>query len=77
MIALSNSSGLSTLKFADVVSFILDEEVRRKSSGDLSVNGSTLNVEGRGRSSVKGSRSSRSKSRGKSRVQCFYCKEFI
>lgn len=28
------------------------------------------------KSFVKGSRSSRSKSRGKVRVQCFYCKDF-
>lgn len=59
-----------------MVGVILNEEVRRKSSRDSSLSGSALNVEGREKSSVKGFRSSRSKSGGKGGVRCFYCKEF-
>lgn len=67
--ALRNSLALVTLKFDDVVSIILSKEVRRKSSKDSSKNGSALNVKRRERSSMKGSRSSKSKSRGKCGVQ--------
>lgn len=74
--ALSNSLGSGTFKFDDIVNVILSVEVRRKFSGDSLVSESSLNVERRCRLLVKGSKSSRSKSRGKGRVQCFYCKEF-
>lgn len=37
---------------------------------------STLNVDGRGRSLVRGSGGTRSKSRRKGGVQCFYCEKF-
>ena len=63
--SLSNSSGSAKLKFDDVVSAILDEEIRRKPSGESSE--SVLNVGNRGRSSEREQSHGRSKSRSKSR----------
>lgn len=76
MIVLNNFLDSSKLKFNDVVRIILSEEVQRKSLGDSSVSGSALNMEKRGRLSVKGFGSSWSKSRRISGVQCFCYKEF-
>ena len=68
--AISNSiSGSSTLKFYDVVSAILREEMQRKISGETS--GNALSVESRGRRMERGkssgycskSRNGKSKSR--------------
>ena len=54
--AISNSvSGSSTLKFDDVVSAILSEEMRRKSSGETL--GNALSAKSRGRK-LKGGKSS-------------------
>ena len=47
--SLSDSLGLAKLKFDDVVSAILNEEIRRKPSGDSL--GSALNVRNKRRSS--------------------------
>ena len=74
--SLSNSSGSTKLKFDDVVSAILDEEIRRKPSGESS--GSALNVGNRGRSSEREQSHGRSKSRSKSRsskgkIECWNC----
>ena len=53
VMAISNSvSGYSTLKFDDVVGAILSEEMRRKSSGDIS--GNALTAETRGRKMERG-----------------------
>ncbi|XXG79495.1 hypothetical protein AAC387_Pa09g0546 [Persea americana] len=74
--SLSNSSGSTKLKFDDVVSAILDEEIRRKPSGESS--GSALNVGNRGRSSEREQSHGRSKSQSKSRsskgkIECWNC----
>ena len=78
--AISNSvSGSSTLEFDDVVSAILGEEMRWKSSGETSSN--ALSAESRGRKMERGkisayhrkSRKGRSKSR--SRIVCWKCKK--
>ena len=54
----------STLKFDDVISVILSEETRRKSSSG-STSGSALNVQIRGRTTKRGSNSrNHRKSRG-------------
>ena len=70
--SLSNSSRSTTLKFDDVVSAILDEEIRRKPSG------SALNVENKGRSSERAQSRGRTKLRSKSRsskgkIECWNC----
>ena len=49
--AITNSIGNATLKFIDVRNAILAEEVQKKDSGEASSSNSTLNVDGRGRSS--------------------------
>jgi hypothetical protein len=50
VMAVSNSvSGSSTLKFDDVVSVILSEEMRRKSTGETSGNALTMDSRGRPR----------------------------
>jgi hypothetical protein len=55
VMAISNFvSGSNTLKFDDVVSVILSEEIRRKCSGSTSTLGSVLNVESKGRSKERG-----------------------
>lgn len=74
--ALSNSSGLGTLKFNDVVSILLKEKVHRKTSGEALSSGSALNVEGRGRSIERWQNCEMSKSKGvsksaKLRVECW------
>lgn len=73
---LSNSLYSSILKFDDVVSFVLSEEIQRKSSWDPSESGGALNMEGRRKSLVNGSGSVRSKSKRKSRMQCFFSMEY-
>ena len=77
--AVSNSvSGSSTLKFDDVVSVILSEEMRRKSTGETSGDALTMNSRGiprdRGKSSGNHgkSRKDRSKSRPKN-LECWNC----
>ena len=79
VMAVSNSSGSSKLKYDDVVSIILNEELRRKSSGAAETSGSALSTE-RGRSANQGSNRGRSKSRrGKSKgprekdAECYNC----
>lgn len=47
--ALRNALGSSTLKFNDVLSVILSKEVHRKTLREVSLSGSALNVEYRGR----------------------------
>ena len=75
--AVSNSVPSSnTLKFDDVVSFILSEEMRRKSTGETS--GNVLTMERRGRQKERGkspgnhgkSRNGRSKSRFR-KIECW------
>ncbi|MGV8048463.1 hypothetical protein PJP07_30135, partial [Mycobacterium kansasii] len=68
MIAVSNSSGLTKLKFDDVAILILSEEFRGKASGVSGDLENALNVEGRGRSLNKGgNKHGRSKYRKKSK----------
>lgn len=45
VMALSNSSSSSKLKFDDVVGVIFSEEIRRKSLRDSSMSGSALNMD--------------------------------
>ena len=54
--SISNSSGKGKLRFNEVVSMILTEEVRRKSSesSDTGSSGSALSLEQRGRSQKRG-----------------------
>ena len=59
----SNSAGKDKLKYADIRDLILNEEIRRKDSGEPSNSGSALNVEARGRNSTRGYGRGRSKSR--------------
>ena len=56
--AVSNSSGNAKLVFDDIVGLILNEEVRKKSSGESST--SALNMEARGRGSDRGANRGRS-----------------
>jgi hypothetical protein len=79
VMATSNSvSGSNTLKFDDVVGFILSEEMQRNNTGETS--GNALNMENRGRQKVRrkdfwnhgNSRKGRSKSKlGK--IECWNC----
>jgi hypothetical protein len=76
VMAVSNSvSGLNTLKFDDVVSVILSEEMRWKSMGETS--GNALNMENKGRQKDrgKGSENCRNfrKGRSKSRLGKIEC----
>eukprot|EP00253_Pinus_taeda_P008679 PITA_08679 len=78
VMAISNSvSGSSTLKFDDVVSAILSEETRRKSSGETSSN--ALSEESRGRkmerrkSSGYRSKSRKGRSKSRSGIVCWKC----
>ena len=78
IMVISNSvSRSSTLKFDDVVSAILNEEMRRKTSGETSVN--SLTAEARGRKLERGKSpgyfSNKRKSRSKSRlgIVCWKC----
>lgn len=79
MIAVSNSSSSTKLKFDDVAGLILSEESRRKALGVSGDSGNALNVEGRGRSLNKGgNKHGRSKSRKKSKGskdkdKCWHC----
>ena len=71
-----------TLKYNDVISVILSEETRRKSSGG-STSRSALNAQSRGRTTERGSNfRNRGKSRGNSKGRrsqsrglndCWYC----
>ena len=62
--AISNSTGKEKLKLNEVVSMVLSEEVRRKSSEvGTSGSGTALNIEQRGRSQKKGQNRDRSKSK--------------
>ena len=80
---LSNSHGSKKLKYSDVVDSILDEEARRKSSGES--NGVALNMDNRGRGKTRDRNHGRSKSRrGKSRQHgqdndkgdgCWHCRK--
>ncbi|XXG79168.1 hypothetical protein AAC387_Pa09g0300 [Persea americana] len=63
--SLSNSSGSTKLKFDDVMSVILDEEIRRTASSESS--GSAMNVGNRGMSYEREQSRGRSRSRSKSR----------
>eukprot|EP00253_Pinus_taeda_P004495 PITA_04495 len=78
VMAISNSvSGSSTLKFDDVVSAILSEEMRRKSSGETS--GNALSAESRGRKMERGkssgyrSKSRKGRSKSRSGIMCWKC----
>eukprot|EP00253_Pinus_taeda_P011282 PITA_11282 len=80
VMAISNSvSGSSTLKFDDVVSAILSEEMQWKSSDETS--GNALSAESRGRKMERGKSSGyRSKSRkgiskSRSGIVCWKCKK--
>ncbi|PSS08215.1 Endonuclease [Actinidia chinensis var. chinensis] len=64
VMAVSNSSGSSKLKYDDVVGIILSQELRRKSSGAAETLRSALSTE-RERLTNRGSNKSRSKSRRK------------
>ena len=79
----SNSiPGSSTLKYDDVISVVLSEETRRKTSGGSTL-GSALNAQSRGKTNERGSNSgNHGKSRGKSKGRrsqsrgpndCWYC----
>lgn len=50
---LSNTSSSCTVKFNDVVSIILNEEVYRKTKGESSSSGNELNMEDKGRTVKK------------------------
>ena len=72
VMAVSNSiPSSSTLKFDDVVSVILSEEMRRKSTGETS--GNALTMESRGRQKERGrspgNRSKSKKGRSKSKFR--------
>ena len=76
VMAVSNSVPSSnTLKFDDVVSVILSEEMRRKSTGETS--GNALTMERRGRQNERGrslgNRSNSKKGRSKSRFRKIEC----
>jgi len=78
VMAVSNSvSGSNTLKFDDVVSVILSEEMRRKSTGETS--GNALTVENRGRQKERGKssgnrgKSKHDRSKSKGRIECWNC----
>eukprot|EP00253_Pinus_taeda_P024944 PITA_24944 len=78
VMAISNSvSGSSTLKFDDVVSAILSEEMRWKSSGETSRN--ALSAESRGRKMERGkssrypSKSGKGRSKFRSGIVCWKC----
>ncbi|KAH9328620.1 hypothetical protein KI387_000728, partial [Taxus chinensis] len=81
VIVVSNTASINNvLKFDDVVSIILNEEIRRKSTEESS-SGNALNVESRGRKKDRSksksngkskSRDSKSKSRGKG-ITCWKC----
>ena len=70
VMAVSNSIlGSSTLKYDNVISVVLSEETRRKSSGG-STSGSALNAQSRGRMIERGSNSgNHGKSRGNSKEE--------
>ena len=78
MVVSNSVSGSSTLTFDDVVSVILSEEMRRKSTGETS--GDALTMDSRGRLRDRGkssgncgkSRKGRSKSRPKN-LECWNC----
>ena len=79
VVAVSNSvSSSSTLKFDDVVSVILSEEMQRKSTCETSGNALTMDSRGRPRDRGKSSgnrgksRKGRSKSRPKN-LECWNC----
>lgn len=74
--ALSNSSGLGTLKFDDVLCVLVSEKVWKKSLDESSVSGMAINIRNRGRSSIGGYESSRSKSKEHGVVHCFHYKEY-
>ncbi|CAN1807780.1 Retrovirus-related Pol polyprotein from transposon TNT 1-94 [Linum perenne] len=61
--SVSNSTGKEKLKYSDIRDLILNEEIRRKDSGEASTSGSALNVEGRGRNPYRGYGRGRSRSR--------------
>ena len=80
--AVSSSTKENTLKLSDIRDLILSEDVRKRDSVESSshVSNSTLNIEGRGRTTQKGQNGrGRSKSRGKgqrkfqSDVTCWNC----
>ena len=78
--AISNSvSGSSTLKFDDVVGAILSEEMRRKSSGEIS--GNALSAESRrrrmerGKSSGYRSKSRKGRCKSRSGIVCWKCRK--
>ncbi|RVW80914.1 Retrovirus-related Pol polyprotein from transposon TNT 1-94 [Vitis vinifera] len=81
--AVSNSTRKEKLKYNDIRYLILDEEIRRRDTGETSGSGSTLNLEIRGRDNDKNSNQDRSKSRNSNRnisksrsgqqVQCWIC----
>ncbi|KAK9133630.1 hypothetical protein Scep_013158 [Stephania cephalantha] len=81
VMAVSNSSGSSILKFEDVVGVLLDEDTRRRNNSSDDVSNSALNTEERGRSSKRsnGRGNGRSQSRrGRSRgpqMTCWNCKK--
>ena len=63
--AVSSSSGSSKLKLNEIRDLILSEDGRRRESGEASC--STLNIEGRGRTSQHGQDRNRSKSKRRSK----------
>ena len=80
VMAISNFlSGSITLKFDDVVSAILSEEMRRKSSSETS--GNTLSAESRGRKMEKGnisgycSKPRKGRSMSRSGIVCWKCEK--
>jgi len=80
VMAVSNSvSGSNTLKFDDVVSVILSEEMRRKSTCETS--GNALMVENRGRQKERGKssgnrgKSKHDRSKSKGRIECWNCRK--
>lgn len=78
--AVSNSVPSSgKLVFNDVISTILSEDMRRKTSGEASSSGAALTTEDRGRqkergnNKTRGKSKARSKSKGKGKGDCWYC----
>ena len=63
--AMSSSSDLSKLKLNEIRDLILSEDVHRRESGEASY--SALNIEGRGRTSLRGQDQNRSKSKRRSK----------
>ena len=78
--AVSGSTGSQKLRYDDVCDLVLNEEIRRKESGESS-SSSILQTESRGRSSTKGNgrgkskdRRSKSKNRqSKKNIECWNC----